>query len=78
LTKLKEIQSGKISIILESGLNSGLKGEKNGKTPYNLLFESMRCPFTKIFWQSVSVLIEWMKFRTPLAGNPIETTGSVQ
>ena len=49
LTKLKEIQSGKISIILESRLNSRLKREKNRKTPYNVLFESMRCPFTKIF-----------------------------
>ena len=46
-------------IILEPGLNSGLRGKKDGKTLYNLLFESMRCSFTKIFWRSVSVLIEW-------------------
>jgi len=49
LAKLKENQSGKISIILEPGLNSRLRGEKDGKTPYNLLFESMRCPFMKFF-----------------------------
>ena len=59
MAKLKEIQSGKMSIILEPGLNFGLRGEKDGKTPYNLLFESVRCSFMKIFWQSVSMLIEW-------------------
>ena len=36
LAKLKEIRSGKMSIILEPRLNSGLRGEKDGKTPYFL------------------------------------------
>ena len=59
LAKLKEIWSGKILIILESRLNSRLRGEKDRKTLYSLLFESMRCSFTEIFWWSVSVLIKW-------------------
>ena len=49
LAKLKETQSGKMSTILEPGLNSGLRGKNEGKTPNSLLFESMRCPLTVFF-----------------------------
>ena len=59
LAKLKENLSGKISIILEPGIYSGLRGEKDGKTPYSLLLESMMWPFIEVFWRTVRELIEW-------------------
>jgi len=39
LAKLKETWSGKMSTILEPGLNSRLRGENEEKTPNSLLFE---------------------------------------
>ena len=49
LDKLKENWSENSSTILEPGLNSGWREENEGKTPNNLLFESIRCPLTVVF-----------------------------
>jgi len=42
LARLNENQSGKMSTTLDPRINSGLRGEKDGNTLNNLLFESMR------------------------------------
>ena len=64
LNKLKEKQSGKLSMILEPGRNSGCRGENKGKILYTLLFESTRWPLTRDLWQLVRLLSEagcwWM------------------
>ena len=60
LAKLKENLSGKILIILEPRINSGLRGKKDGKTPYSLLLESMMWPFKEVFWWTVRELIKWV------------------
>jgi len=42
LTKLKEKQLEKLSIMRRPGENSGSRGEKDEKIPYDLMFESIR------------------------------------
>jgi len=42
LTKLKEKQLEKLSIMRRPGENSGSRGEKDGKIPYDLMLESIR------------------------------------
>ena len=42
LAKLKENWSEKLSTILEPGWSSGWRDKNKGKTPYNLLFESIK------------------------------------
>jgi len=42
LTKLKEKRLEKLSIMQQPGENSGSRGEKDGKIPYDLMFESIR------------------------------------
>ena len=59
LAKLKENRSGKLSTILEPEKSSEWRGENAGKTPYNLLLESIRKPLTIVLWRFVSMLIEW-------------------
>ena len=59
LAKLKENWSGKLSTILEPRKSSEWRGENAGKTPYNLLLESIRKPLMIVLWWFVSVLIEW-------------------
>ena len=54
LTKLKEKWSEKLSIIWLPGENSELRGEKDGKIPWDLLYESMRWSLVKDFCQLVS------------------------
>ena len=44
LLQLKEKQLEKMSITLEPGESSGWRGEKEGKTLYDLLLASTRCP----------------------------------
>jgi len=53
LTKLKENQSEKISMMLEPEENSGLRGKKDGKIPWALMQESMRQPLAIVLWQLV-------------------------
>ena len=59
LAKLKENWSGELSTILEPEKSSGWRGENEGKTPYNLLLESIRWPLMIVLWRFVSMLIEW-------------------
>ena len=47
LTKLKEKQLEKLSIIQQPGKNSGSRGEKDGKIPYDLMLKSIRWPLVK-------------------------------
>jgi len=47
LAKLKEKQLEKLSIIRRPGKNSGSRGEKDGKIPYDLMLESIRWPLVK-------------------------------
>ena len=54
LTKLKEKRSEKLSIIRWLGENSILRGEKDGKIPWDLLYESMRWPLVRLLWQLVN------------------------
>ena len=61
LAKLNKNRSEKTSTILDPGINSELREEKDGNTPNNLLFESMRWPLILDFWCSVSALIEWVE-----------------
>ena len=49
LLKLKEKQLEKMSITLEPGESSGWRGEKEGKTPYDLLLASAKCPLIFVF-----------------------------
>jgi len=42
LTKLKEKQLEKLSIMRRPGENSGSRGEKDGNIPYDLMFKSIR------------------------------------
>ena len=59
LTKLKEKRSEKLSIIWWPGENLILRGEKDGKIPWDLLYESMRWSLVKILWRLVNELILW-------------------
>ena len=59
LDRLNENWPWKMSMTLESGLSSELRGEKDGKILYNLLYESTRWPLMEFFWWLVSELIEW-------------------
>ena len=54
LTKLKEKRLEKLSIMRRPGKNSGSRGEKEGKIPYDLMLESIRWPLVKDLWQFVS------------------------
>ena len=58
VTKLKEKQSEKISIMWEPGTNSWLRGKKKGKILYDLLQESIRWLLVMFFWWLVKELIE--------------------
>ena len=58
IDKLKENQSEKLSIILEPGESSGWRGEKEGKIPYTLLFESTKYLLILALWQLVRDLRE--------------------
>jgi len=59
LTKLKEKWSEKLSIIWWLEENSILRGEKDGKIPWDLLYESMRWPLVRILWWLVNEPILW-------------------
>ena len=50
VAKLKEKRSEKLSIILEPRKSSRWRGEKEGNIPYNLLFESTKCPLMLDLW----------------------------
>ena len=54
LTKLKEKRLEKLSIMRQPGKNSGSRGEKDGKIPYNLMLESIRWPLVKALWWLVN------------------------
>ena len=56
LDKLKEKWSEKLSMILEPRERSGWRGEKEGKIPYDLLFELTKWSLTRDLWQLVRVL----------------------
>jgi len=49
LLELKEKQLEKVSITLEPGESSGWRGEKEGKTPYDLLLALARYPLIFYF-----------------------------
>ena len=49
LAKLNANWSWKILVTLEPGLSSESEEENDGKIPYNLLYESMRCPSIEFF-----------------------------
>ena len=50
LAKLNVNRSWKMSMTLEPRLSSESEGENDGKIPYNLLYESMRCSLIEFFW----------------------------
>ena len=50
---MKEKQSEKLSIILEPRESSRWRGEKEGKIPYDLLFEFIKCPLILDLWRLV-------------------------
>ena len=54
LTKLKEKWSEKLSIIWWPGENLILRGEKDGKIPWDLLYELMRWPLVRLLWRLVN------------------------
>ena len=58
VAKLKERQSEKISMMYKPGTNFWLRGEKEGKMPYDLLQESIRWPLIMFFWWLVNEPIE--------------------
>ena len=59
LTRLKEKWSEKLSTIQRPGENLILSGEKDGKIPWDLLYELMRWPLVKILCRLVSEPILW-------------------
>ena len=54
LTKLKEKRLEKLSIMWRPGENSGSREEKDGKIPYDLMFESIRWPLVSDLWWMVN------------------------
>ena len=59
LTKLKENRLENISMIQWPGENLGLREEKDGNIPLDLIFESIMCPFVNDLWRSVKEPILW-------------------